>query len=116
MLIKIAAAILAVSMAGGSFVGAKTLSGKKQPLAVALIHGIIGLIGMGLITTHFIQTGLQGLALYGFLGFIIVYLGGGYLFCIRNSEEGMPHSAIIIHGSLAWISFIVFNVGVFFER
>lgn len=93
-----------IALAGGSYVASIHFKNKFPSPKVALIHGLVGSVALilliGIMSMNQDFTLAPALCL-----FVIVILGGLFLFSFRNKKSGPPKPVIIIHGSLAVLAF-----------
>ncbi len=83
--------------------------GKKIPLGVAVVHGILGAAGL-LLLAQVVMGGGSAYQLPLIL-FVVAALGGFVLFANHLRGKPLPTPLIVIHGLVAVIAFLLLLKG-----
>ncbi|WP_430966041.1 hypothetical protein [Spongiimicrobium sp. 2-473A-2-J] len=88
--------VMVLAILGGLYLAYSIFSNKKPPLSAANIHGVIGLLVLGLLGYNAYSLKLSQLWIA--LGLLLMAAFGG-LYLVNNHKKGQlgPKSAIIIH-------------------
>ena len=92
--------IFLIALVGGTYVGLLHLKGEPPPSGVALVHGMLSLVGLVLLI-YLVATAPElqnGLAL---LLFLITIGGGFYLYRHRAAQKRPERAPILIHAAFA---------------
>lgn len=104
-----AAILFAIAASLGAFLAYKVFSNKETPKAVAFIHGGVAALALILliIAALTIPAAAKGIVFTSIIIFIMVAMGGFFLIYKDLTAQPIPKPVVLIHGSLAIVSFIL---------
>lgn len=111
----IAAILFAIAAVGGAVMAAMRLGGKdRPPTALAIVHGLIAAAGLITLIIAIKGQAVATLAIVAIIGFVIAALGGLILFFrFHLRTAALPIPLMLVHASVAVISFILVLVALF---
>lgn len=103
-----AAILFALGALGGLFMATRHFQGRSWPLAVAVLHGLLGATGLVLLA----WVVFQGLSTGGYLMvslvlFVVAALGGVVLFAGHLRGRPLSTPLIVVHAVVAVTAFVL---------
>jgi hypothetical protein len=110
--VEVAAVVLGLAALGGVMLAVSRLSGTPRPPTwMALGHGAVAAVGLGLLIYAAVSAGIPGLAQVALGIFILAALGGAGLFLgFHLRERPLPIPLVIGHGLTAVTGFVLLIV------
>src|SRR5688500_16850196 len=95
-----AAVVLGIAALGGATLAIIRLRGTpRPPTALAVLHGLIAVTGLGLLIYESATTGLPGRAQVALVIFVVAALGGATMFLgFHLRGRALPVPLVLIHG------------------
>lgn len=112
MLPTVALGVFAVTALGGAFLALRHFTGKSLPMPVALIHGLLGAVGLVLLVASFMNQTLPVQGSVALVLFLVAALGGFFLFFKHVSGKKLPSPVVIIHAVVAVVAFAILALAV----
>jgi hypothetical protein len=110
------AVVFAIAAVGGAVMAAMRLQGRElPPLWLALVHGVVAAAGLVL----FVQRAMTWnvvpkVFMVSLIGFVIAALGGFTLLLFFHlKKKPLPIPIMLIHATVAVVSFAVLLIGIF---
>lgn len=103
-----AAILFALGALGGLFMATRHFQGRPWPLAVAVIHGLLGASGLVLlawVVFHGLSSG--GFLMVSLVLFVVAALGGVVLFTGHLRGRPLSTPLLVIHAAVAVTGFIL---------
>lgn len=110
---RIAIIVFAIAAVGGLVLALKHFKGQERPWPLAILHGLLGAVGIILLLVPALSGGLAGLAKAALALFVVAALGGFLLFSFHLRNRPLPSPVVLIHAAVAAIAFVLLAVGVF---
>ena len=110
-----AAILFAIAAVGGAVMAAIRLGGAdRPPLAIAIVHGLFAAAGLVTLIVAVTSQAVPVLAKVAVAGFIVAALGGFTLLGLYHLQKRpLPIPLMLVHATVAVISFILLLVGIF---
>lgn len=105
-----AAVLFALGALGGLTLATLHFRGRALPMPLALLHGLLGALGLVVLALGVFQKGEH--ALVPFILFVIAALGGFVLFSFHLRSRPHPSPAVVIHGLVAVIAFVLLLIAI----
>ena len=114
-MMKTAAALLALTAAGGLLMAVIRFSGADRPPSwIAMAHGLLAGSGLTLLLYAGFTAGLPSLAWIGILVLVAAALGGTYLNLTFHAKLlPIPKNIVVVHALLAVAGFLLIAVSAF---
>src|SRR5690242_916962 len=106
MFLIVAAILFALGALGGLYMAALAFKGKPLPVAVAVLHGLLGATGLVLLIVGVLMGLGAGTAKVALIILIVAALGGFYLLSFHIKKQQHPRAVIVIHALVAVIGFL----------
>jgi hypothetical protein len=95
----LAAVLFGIAALGGLVMAVMRLKGRDYPpLALALGHGLLAAGGLVVLLVEYLNGVLPGLGKIAFGIFLLVAIGGFFLFSFHLRKKPLPVPFILIHG------------------
>lgn len=108
-----AMAALALAAVLGAYLAVQFLQGAEPALSTGLIHGGVAAVGLVLLLVVVLTGPSNGYYLAAGVLFVIVALGGAFLFFYHLRGRDLPGLVILIHGAGAVVAFLLLLYGYF---
>src|SRR5262245_14829161 len=109
----LAAALFALGACVGAFLAFCHFTGRERKLPVALLHGLFVASGILCLVVGYFTNRLSGMASVALVVFLVVAVGGFYLFFRHLRKEPLPTHIVIMHGAGAVIGFLILLFSIF---
>jgi hypothetical protein len=98
--------VLSLAALGGATMVAIRLSGTPRPPTwLAIGHGIIAIVGLGILANAAMQTGLPQMEQFALAGFVLAAIGGATIFgAFHLRQRPLPIPLVLGHGLIALVS------------
>ena len=98
--------VLSLAALGGATMVIIRLSGSPRPPTwLAIGHGLIAVVGLGLLGNVAMQSGIQPMEQIALGGFILAAIGGAVIFSLFHlRNQPLPIPLVLGHGLIAIIS------------
>lgn len=106
-------ALFAVAAAGGAAMLAMKIRARDVPLGLALGHGLLAAIALGLLILSVLGGGASTLVTVALILFVVAALGGFVLFASHLRSGTFPLGLAWIHGGAAVVAFVLLLVGLY---
>jgi hypothetical protein len=113
VMLSIAVGLFAVAAIGGLTLAVLHFRKKSLPLALALLHGLLGASGLVALLWAVMQGGAPAKAAYALTLFVVAALGGFYLFSFHLRKKALPSPVVIIHALVAVTAFGLLLIAAF---
>jgi len=105
-------AVFIIAALGGATLAYLRFANKNIPMALALVHGVFGVIGLVLLILGFTSAGGRGIAA-ALVIFLIAAIGGFILFSFQLRSRPLPIPLVLTHGIAALVGFVTLLLSVF---
>ena len=102
-----AVVLFALAAVGGLYLASRHWSGNPPPVAVALIHGLLAVIGLVIVIMVVMEGGDVGRLPIAIGLFAVAAIGGLVLFGLHLKGKALPKPLIGVHALVAVIGFIL---------
>ncbi|HLQ84784.1 MAG TPA: hypothetical protein VK110_01430 [Salinisphaeraceae bacterium] len=99
--------ILAIAAGAGLVLATHVWRGRPAPWPLSIGHGLLGALALVLLLVMLVQGGAAVRVWIGLLLLLLAAAGGFYLASLHLRENVAPRSALMIHGLLAALGFLV---------
>ena len=107
-----AIACFALAALGGAVLGYLQLKRANAPLGLALLHGLLAVVGVILLIMSISQGAAGNVLMAALVLFLVAALGGLALFTIHLRRRPLPVMLIVLHALIAVAAFVALLVGV----
>ena len=106
MLFKIAIGLLSIAVLDGAYLSRLHHWGKRVPMPLALVHGILADAGILLLLIGMVQHGVTNALFGSFMILTFAALSGGKLFSYHMAKEPLPKRLLHTHIGLALTGYL----------
>jgi hypothetical protein len=104
---KIAIIVVSLVALAGIFLAIQHARGKTPPVAAGLLHGLGGLVVIGLLVTQLLRDGLPSQGILAMNILIVAAIGGAFLGTAHIRGKKLARPFILVHGGLALIGAVI---------
>lgn len=90
-----------IAAVGGAVMAAAIFQGRMPPAAIAVLHGVLGATGLGLLAWLWLQGGAAETLAIGLGILVVAALGGFYLLSFHLRGKAHPQAVVVIHALAA---------------
>jgi hypothetical protein len=112
-MLRIAVFVFALAALGGLVLAIRHFKGQDRPWPLAILHGLLGAAGLGLVLVPVLTASVPSLAKTALALFVAAALGGFILFAAHARNKPLPSPVVLIHAGAAVVAFILLVAGVF---
>ena len=112
-MLRIAVLVFAIAALGGLVLAIRHFKGQDRPWPLAILHGLLGAVGLILLLLPVLNRGAPALARTALALFVVAALGGFLLFSFHLRNKPLPSPVVVIHAGVAVVAFVLLAVGVF---
>ncbi len=105
-----AAVLFALGALGGLYMAVSHFRGRRWPLGLAVVHGLLGASGLVLLAWAIYHAGSTGYLVIALVLFVVAALGGFVLFANHLRGRALPSPVVILHALVAVTAFVLLLV------
>lgn len=99
--------LFALAAVGGLYLASRHWQGSTPPIAVALIHGLLAVLGLIIVIKLVMGGGSVGNLPIALGLFVVAAIGGLVLFGLHLKGKPLPKALIGVHALVAVIGFVI---------
>ena len=108
LMVRTAAALLAVTALGGLALAGIRFTERQPPARLAMLHGLLAVAALTLLAYAWFTVGLPGTAALALLLLVLAALGGVYLnLNFHWKQVLLPKGIVVVHALLAVVGFVL---------